>query len=164
MNVDLLTRHLVDSLTKLHSLDELLDQDARLRPNNVRAQQLPRIGVSDQLAKVVGVFHRPAKSDVGITLYGGDVGQASSAQRLFGFAYGGHLRVCEYGVGDGPQVGGAHGVGVDDVVRHGAAFGVGYMLELIRIGDVAKRPNAGHVCAQIFVGDDEAVLVELNAS
>ena len=52
---------------------------------------------------------------------------------------------------------------MDDVVRYGTRFGIGDMLELIRIGHVAERPDSGHVRAQVFIGDDVSGAVGVDA-
>ena len=129
----------------------------------MRAEQQSRLGVGDQFAEVVGVFHRPAVGDVGVVLHGRDVRLVEVAQLVLGQADRRDLRIGEDGVGDRPQTGGAQVVAVEQVVRDGTGFGVGDMLELVLVADISERPDAGHARAQEVVGHDVAVGIHRDA-
>ena len=52
--------HLVDREAEPHAQHKLLDQERGLVPNDVGTQQQPGVGVADDLAEPVLVFHGPA--------------------------------------------------------------------------------------------------------
>ena len=86
-----------------------------------------------------------------------------------GRSEGGDLRVAEDGVRHGAVVGGARLPGepaeVDgEVVRHDPRLVVGDVLELVRRGDVAERPDPGRGGAQLLVDDEPAVVVQGQAA
>ena len=163
MDVDLTVRELIHGLGELHSLDQLLDQDARLRPDDVGAQDLAGVRAGDDLAEMLGVLHRPAVCHAGVVLYSGDVGPSKMAEFLLGLADRGHLRVGEDGVRDRPQIRVAHRFRMDEVVGNGAGLGVGDMFELIVVGHVAECPHAVSRGTQVLVGDHESFRIDFDA-
>jgi hypothetical protein len=51
---------------------------------------------------------------------------------------------------------------MDNIVRHVRGLEIGGVLEHVGTHDIAQRPDAGDVCAQVLIGLDEAMLVQLH--
>ncbi len=158
MDVEEAAGELVDGLAELHALDQLVDQGRRLWTDDVGAEQQAGVGVDEHLREAGPILHGPAVRGAAVVAATDQVGDALAAQLLFGGADGGDLGVAEHGVGCGPQIDGPEVVGVRDVVGHRAGLGIGRVLELIGVGDVAERPDPLDVGPHVLVGEDVPVV------
>ncbi len=123
----------------------------------MHAQQHLAVSVHNQLANAVAALHlgqvAAGKTHGNVDGLGREAGLLG---RLQGVAHAGHLGVCVDDRGDGLV---AHAVLYAQHVGHGhLAFAVGGVGQHAFAVDIACRPDAGHIGAHFFVGEDGAAL------
>src|SRR5439155_13642194 len=138
VDVERVVGKLIDRLSKAHGVDERLQQDGGVRPDEMRPQHLARFGVGNELHKTLRVPDGPTVRCGAVCSLANHIRQTLLLHLPLGQPHARHLWGGKNGVRHGKVVAAALHGRMGHVIRHGTRLSVGRMLELMRTGDITQ--------------------------